>query len=238
MKSQSLFLGGGTENGRTIFFLDCFFKLKFFYKNIVLKITFFGLKMNFCNKNVFFLRKLYYIYLRERIRGELWFVCNGCKRYLAFKRNKQHNKEPWIRFWCIWSLFKSLSFQLVKYCRPHLRATSRIKSWDHMLWRMKRNQSFDWFLFVFLSPLSRLKKRPTFQSIFFIPWMGWKKGRFFRSILFIPFVAVEKKANLAVDFFYTLCRGWKKANLAVDFFIPPSGFEPLLREWKSRVLGH
>jgi hypothetical protein len=78
---------------------------------------------------------------------------------------------------------------------------------------------------LFYTACMRLKKAQLCGWAFYTLCCGWlvgiKKEPNFRWVLFIPFEKVEKKANLAVD-----------------FFIPPSGFEPLLREWKSRVLGH
>ena len=53
--------------------------------------------------------------------------------------------------------------------------------------------------------------------------------------LFIPLWAVAKKTDFSVDLFYTLCRGLlegikKELVFRQVLFIPPSGFEPLLRE--------
>ena len=57
-----------------------------------------------------------------------------------------------------------------------------------------------------------IKKEPAFQLVpLYLRW-------------------VEKKNPTNVEFFYTLKKVEKKPNLTVELFIPPSGFEPLLRE--------
>ena len=179
-----------------------------------------------------------------------------CKRKSAFKWNKRHetrNRKYGFGVFGVYS--RSLSFQLVNYCRPQIEGD-----------------------FPFIGRAAFCCSR------FLYLLKGWKKTTL-RLIFFIPFVAVglwlQKKTNLAVDLFYTLCRGWlvdtkksptyvelflylkkvekkdpsfdesflyplsrlacgykKRTNFSAGSFIPPSGFEPLLREWKSRVLGH
>ena len=165
--------------------------------------------MNFCNKNVFFSKK-YAIFIYVNVsEGSFDLFAQYQAPFLRFNEINWDNRNRKERFWCIRSLFRSLSFQLVKYCRPPIEGD--------------------------------------------FPFIGVEE-------FFIPFEKVEKKTDFSVDPFYTLCRGllegikkepnlcWvlfiplgavtKKVQLSLNFFIPPSGFEPLLREWKSRVLGH
>ena len=110
-----------------------------------------------------------------------------CKRKSAFKWNKRHetrNRKYGFGVFGVYS--RSLSFQLVNYCRPQIEGD-----------------------FPFIGRAAFCCSR------FLYLLKGWKKTTL-RLIFFIPFVAVglwlQKKTNLAVDLFYTLCRGWLVAT--------------------------
>ena len=59
--------------------------------------------------------------ITELIRGELWLKSLWKKNYLKNRRYECTNKwKPKVRFLVYMEYYsKSLSFQLVKYCRPH-----------------------------------------------------------------------------------------------------------------------
>ena len=179
--------------------------------------------MNFCNKNVFFSKK-YAIFIYVNVsEGSFDLFAQFQAPFYEFNEINRDNRNRKERFWCIRSLFRSLSFQLVKYCRPPFEGDFPFIGGGYPLCRgYKKSQPCGW---SFLYPVSRLacgyKKRTSFSAGSFIPWMGWKKSPAFAEL------------------FYTALGGCKKRpTFQSIFFIPPSGFEPLLREWKSRVLGH
>ena len=134
-----------------------------------------------------FKKIMLYFFMWTYQRGAL-ISLHICKHNSAFKRNKRHetrNRKCGFGVFGVYS--KSLSFQLVNYCRPQLEGD---------------------FPFMGVARLlAATKKSPLFSVLFLYLEKGWKKGPILRLILFIPFVAVglwiQKRAQLTLSSFYT-----------------------------------
>ena len=130
--------------------------------------------MNFCNKNVFFSKK-YAIFIYVNVsEGSFDLFAQFQAPFYEFNEINWDNRNRKERFWCIRSLFRSLSFQLVKYCRPPIEGD---------------------FPFIglagFLYPVSRFargyKKRTQLAlSSFYTAWRGYKKSPAFAELFYTP----------------------------------------------------
>ena len=147
--------------------------------------------MNFCNKNVFFSKK-YAIFIYVNVsEGSFDLFAQFQAPFYEFNEINWDNRNRKERFWCIRSLFRSLSFQLVKYCRPPIEGD---------------------FPFIgveeFFIPFERVEKKDSsFDEPFLYLVMrfarGYKKRTSFSASSFIPFKRLKKRAQLALSSFYT-----------------------------------
>ena len=118
-----------------------------------------------------------------------------CKHNSAFKRNKHHetrNRKCGFGVFGVYS--KSLSFQLVNYCRPQLEGDFPFMGVARLLAATKKRAQLTLSSFY---TLKRVEKKPNLSVE-----------------LFIPFVAVglwiQKRAQLTLSSFYTLKKVEKK----------------------------
>ena len=108
-------------------------------------------KWNFVIKIYTFRKKLviFITDITELIRGELWLKSLWKKNYLKNRRYECTNKwKPKVRFLVYMEYYsKSLSFQLVKYCRPHSEGDFPFiggRFWRGLLGVKKEDHSFEW----------------------------------------------------------------------------------------------